>query len=44
MLGHRHSNSVAEEGGRNTGRTWTEDGQRPQAGPFLGLHRLYSSR
>jgi len=32
--------SVAEEGGRNTGQTWTEDGQRRQAGPFVGLHRL----
>jgi hypothetical protein len=32
MLGRRYSNSVAEEGGRNTGRTWTQDGQRRQAG------------
>lgn len=30
MLGRRHRNSVAEEGGRNTGRTWTEDGKRRQ--------------
>ena len=30
MLGRRHSNSVTEEGGRNTGRTWTEGGRRRQ--------------
>jgi hypothetical protein len=30
MLSRRHSNSVAEEGGRNTGRTWTRDGKRRQ--------------
>src|SRR5438876_1213933 len=30
MLGRRHRNSVAEEGGRNMGRTWTEDGKRRQ--------------
>ncbi len=30
MLGRRHRNSVTEEGGMNTGRTWTEDGKRRQ--------------
>src|SRR2546421_834321 len=42
MLGHTYRESVAEEDGRNTGRTWTEDGQRRRAGPFVGLHRLYA--
>ena len=42
MLGRRHSNSVAEEGGRNTGRTWTEDGKKQQAGLLVGLLRLYA--
>jgi len=42
MLGRRYRKSVAEEGGRNTGRTWSEDGQRRQAGTFAGLHRLYA--
>ena len=30
MLGHRHRNSVTEEDGMHTGRTWTEDGKRLQ--------------
>jgi hypothetical protein len=30
MLGRRYRNSVTEEGGRNTGRTWTQDGKRRQ--------------
>ena len=38
----RHRNSVAEEGGRNLGRTWTKDGKRRQAGPLEGLQRLYT--
>ena len=42
MSGRRYRNSVTEEGGRNTGRTWTQDGQRRQAEPSVGLHRLYS--
>ena len=42
MLGRRHSNSVAEEGGRSTGRTRTEDGQRRQVEPLACLHRIYS--
>ena len=42
MLGRRHRNSVAEEGGRNMDRIWTEDGKRRQAGPLVGLHRLYT--
>jgi hypothetical protein len=40
MSGRRYRNSVTEEGGRNTGRTWTQDGQRRQAGHFVGLPRL----
>lgn len=40
MLGRRPSNSVAEEGGRKTGRTWTEAGQRRQAVSLARLHRL----
>jgi hypothetical protein len=40
MLDSRHSNSVAEEGGRNTGHTWTQDGQRRQAVSLARLHRL----
>jgi hypothetical protein len=40
MLGHRYRKSIAEEGGRNTGRTWTEDGQRRQAELLARLHRL----
>jgi hypothetical protein len=24
------------------GRTWMEDGKRRQAGPLVGLHRLYT--
>lgn len=40
MLGCRHSNSVTEEGGRNTGHTWTQDGQRRQAVSLARLHRL----
>jgi hypothetical protein len=43
MLGRRHSNSVAEEDGRSTGRPWTEGGQRRLAEPLEGLHRLYTS-
>ncbi len=42
MLGHSYRKSVAEEGGRNTGRTWTEDGQRRQAELLARLHRLYT--
>ena|SRR3989442_8072162 len=42
MLGRRYRKSIVEEGGMNTGRTWTEDGQRRQAGPFVGLHRLFT--
>jgi hypothetical protein len=42
MSGRRYRNSVTEEGGRSTGRTWTQDGQRRQAEPFVGLHRLNS--
>jgi hypothetical protein len=42
MLGRRHSNSVAEEGGRNTGRTWAQDGQRRQAEPLARLFSLYA--
>jgi len=30
MLGSRYGKSIAEEGGINTGRTWTEDGKRQQ--------------
>jgi hypothetical protein len=48
MLGHTYKESVAEEGGRNTGRTWTEDGQRRQAGHFVGvaeaLHLLFREK
>jgi hypothetical protein len=42
MLGHRYRKSVAEEGGRNTGSTWTQDGQRRQAEPLARLFRLYA--
>src|SRR5258708_26500202 len=41
-LGRRYSKSVAEAGGMNTGSTWTEDGKRRQAGPLVGLRRLYT--
>jgi hypothetical protein len=30
MPGRRHRDSVAEEDGMHTGRTWTEDGKRLQ--------------
>ena len=39
---HRYNTSVAEEDGTTTGRTWTEDGKRRQAGTLVGLHRLYT--
>jgi hypothetical protein len=42
MPGRRYRNSVAEEDGGNKGPTWTEGGQRRQAGTLVGLHGLYS--
>ena len=39
MPGRRHSNSVAEEDGMNTGSIWSEDGKRRQAEPLARLHR-----
>ncbi len=36
MLDHRYSKRVAQEGGMNTGRTWTKDGKRRQAGMLWG--------
>jgi hypothetical protein len=38
MLGRRHRNSVTEEGRRNTGRTWTEDGKRRQSFQLLFIN------
>ena len=39
MPDRRHSNSVVEEGGRNTSCIWSEDGQRRQAEPLARLRR-----
>ncbi len=39
---HRRTTSVAQEGGTTTGSTWTGDGRRRQAGPLVGLRRLYT--
>ena len=41
MLGCLHRNSVTQEGGRNTGRTWSEDGKRRCN--MHGLKRLVCS-
>ncbi len=41
MLGRRHRNSVTEEGGMNTGRTWTEDGKKAAITP-VALYKLSS--
>ncbi len=38
MLGRRHRNSVTEEGGMNTGCTWTEDGKRRQSLQLLFIN------
>lgn len=40
MSDHGYRKSVTEKGGRNTGRTWTEDGKKQQAGLLVGLLRL----
>src|SRR2546421_1414858 len=36
---HRHTTSIAQEGGPTTGSTWTRDGRRRQVGPIVGLPR-----
>lgn len=39
---NRHSTSIAEAGGTNTGSIWIVDGKRRQAGSIVGLRRLYT--
>jgi hypothetical protein len=38
MPGCQHRNSVTEEGGMKTGRTWTEDGKRRQSLQLLFIN------
>jgi len=39
---HRHTTSVAQEGGMTMGSTWAGGGKRRRAGSIVGLSRLYT--